>query len=425
MFRKSFALVALTLCAATAFAMPKPSEVNAAFANKDYPRAESMLKEVLAAKDSPKAHWQLGQVYSAEGKHQQALAEMKQAAHDDPTFKFASNAAAGVRIMSNEQALAAPPAVVVQSPIAIPQGYAMVQQNAPTSPAVQQREESGGHTGLIIFLILLAVGGGIAYFVLAGKKKETVDASKELTDKKNQLLDLSKRLEDSILITKTAGFNVSDTQTILTRITGLQQSVRQSLADIKDGKAPTNNYLATLADKVDDVCTQSQEGIKAVSPVTTPPAPDWVSPASQDTVAPTAPYRQTPNTYGPPVVNSPAPAPQVIHHYHNPAPAPVVVQNSGSDFTSGLILGEMLSQPRERVVERTVYVEERAPAPAPRYVPEPAPAPYYAPPAQLDSSDDDNSYTPPPPPAMDSSSNDSWDSGSSSSGSSGGGDDSY
>jgi len=419
MFRKSFATLALTLSAVSTFAMPKPSEVDAAYKSHDYPRAESLLKEVLAAKDSPKAHWQLGQVYSAEGKHQQGLAEMKEAARLDPSFKFASNAAAGVRIMSNEQALAAPPVAVIQSPIAIPQGYATVAQ---ASPNTMHSESS--HVGLIVFLLLLFVAAGVGvYFFLSGKKKETSNIAKEDSDKKSQLLDLAKRLDDAVLITKTAGFSVDDTSTILTRINGLQQSVRQSLADIKDGKAPSNSYLANLASMVDNVCNQSQTGVKNgfTPPQPMPPAPAPAPESSYGALPPNADsiqigesvesYQQRRASPTPaPTYVAPTPTQTVFHHQY-PAPAPVV-NNSGSDMLTGLLIGEALSRP-ERVVERTVYVEERAPAPAPYYAP--APAPYYAPaPAQLDSNDDDSYDRSPSGLDSSSSSSDSYDSGSSS-----------
>lgn len=425
MFRKSFAVLALTLCA-TAFAMPKPSEVNAAFAAHDYPRAESMLKEVLAAKDSPKAHWQLGQVYSAEGKHQQALAEMKQAAKMDPTFKFASTAAAGVRIMSNEQALAAPPAVVVQSPIAIPQGYAVVAQAAPTPAPVQA--DSGHGAGFFLFVLLLI--GGLAagaYFLFFGKKKEENDAraakEQEASTKKAQLLDYSKDLEDATLIAKTSAIPEDERVLVLQQIAEIQKSVRQGIANLKDGSGISNSSVNKIGELVSQVSERAQHGIPKEDSKPTP-MPPYAPPIPKDFGQAPENAQQVPSTYGRvdairPVPPAPtptyvAPAPtQTVFHHHYPAPAPVVV-NNGNDFTTGLILGEMMSQPRERVVERTVYVEERAPAPAPYYAP---PAPYYAPPpAQLDTSDDDdNTYKSDPAPSLDSGGSDSWSSSSDSS----------
>ena len=50
MFRKLMATLVLALCAMTAFALPKPSEVKAAFAAGDYAKAESMLNEVMKEK---------------------------------------------------------------------------------------------------------------------------------------------------------------------------------------------------------------------------------------------------------------------------------------------------------------------------------------------------------------------------------------
>jgi hypothetical protein len=429
MFRKSFATLALIMCAASAFAMPKPSDVEAAYKAHDYPRAESMLKEVLAVKDSAKAHWQLGQVYSAEGKHKQGLAEMQTAARLDPSFKFASTAAAGVRIMSNEQALAAPPAVVVQSPIAIPQGYAVVAQAAPNPAPVQA--DSGGHGGLIVFLLLLVAAGVGAYFLFFGKKKEekeaTIAREEAASAQKAQLLDNSKDLEDAILIAKTSVMADSDREVVLLQIAELQRSVRAALSELKDGKGVSNSSLNKLNELVAQVTERAQHGLPDMDSKPTPMPPRIVKsdkfnapPGVYEAIKADAPYRQTPTTFGPPVVpapaptySAPAPTQTVFHHY--PAPAPVVINNGGNDMLTGLLIGEALSRP-ERVVERTVYVEERAPAPAPYYAPSPPP---YEAPAQLDTSTDDDSYDRSSS-SLDSSSSsdDSWSSDSSSSDSS-------
>ena len=405
MFRKSIALVALTLCAVSAFAAPRPSEVKAAFAAHDYLKAESLLGQVLAEKPgSAPAHWQLGQVYAAEGKHKQALNEMRQAQQLDPSFKFASNAANAVKIIGDEQTLVAPPVAVVASPITIPQGYAVVAQAAPAPVQV----DSGHGAGFFIFLVLLIGGIGVgAYFLIFGKKREENDArvarEKEMAAQKAQLLDNSKDLDDAILIAKTSAIPEDERVLILQQIAELQKTTRSYLADLKDGKTISNSSLNKLNEVVATITERAQHGIPVENPKPTPtppyspvsaaPAPDWVAPPVHPAPAPS--------------YVAPTPTQTVFHHhYPAPAPAPVVVNNGNGDFLTGMLVGEALNRP-ERVVERTVYVEERAPAPAPRYE------------RQLDTSQDDTYEAPAPEPeryspapAIDTSSNDSWDSGS-------------
>ena len=101
--------IALSLASAIVLAIPKPSEVKAAFAAGDYQRAEALLNEVMKERPTATVHYQLGQVYAKEGKHSAALNEFRQAQTLDPSLKFASSAAAFMKNLSDEQAIVAPP----------------------------------------------------------------------------------------------------------------------------------------------------------------------------------------------------------------------------------------------------------------------------------------------------------------------------
>lgn len=389
MFRRMTVALVLAVCAATAFALPKPSEVKAAVASGNYAKAESMLLEVMKEKPSARAHYDLGQVYTYEGKHKDALNEYRQAQALDPSLKFASSAAEFTKKLATAQTLVAPPPVVVaQAPA--PQVF---MPTLPVASAPVQHESSGSGGTILAVLLVLLVGGGVAAYFLTRKKTQDDLTQKTNVSKERMsaLLDFSKKLEDSILIAKTATYSDFMKRQILDRIAGLQTQVRNALADLKDGKEVTASRLATIETNVELAVDQAANGIHEVAAPA--PAPEVASPT-------TSAWRDAPK----PMFTSPAPtptytrapSPAVVHHHHyDPAPAPVVVNNSGTDMLTGILIGEALSRPTH---ERTVYVDR---TPAPRQVqedsyeaPAPAPAPRYSAPAPtpvatFDSNDDD------------------------------------
>lgn len=89
---KSLLLSALLVASALALALPAPRDIEAAVSQGQLTQAESMLREVIAAKPhSAKAHYELGQVLLRENRLTEAHAELKQAQALDPSLKFASS----------------------------------------------------------------------------------------------------------------------------------------------------------------------------------------------------------------------------------------------------------------------------------------------------------------------------------------------
>lgn len=415
MFKRFAVIAALTLASAMAFAIPKPSEVKAAVASGDYMRAETMLKEVMKEKPSARAHYDLGQVYTLQGKHNLALNEYRQAQALDPSLKFASSAAEFTKKLSNAQTLVAPPpkVVVAQAPapkpvsqeraLPPPTQYSIPMVAAQPAPAATQSDSGGG--GLTVLIVFLLVGvGAVIWFVIANKreKKQVEDMiAKAKSDKTAILIGFTKLLEDAKLITKTASYDDYQKRQILDRIATLQGQTRNALADVKDGKDISAGRLNTLETHVNAIVEQSATGLppQAAAPAPTPmPAP---APAPVYTPAPPAVQ-----TYTPAPQPAPAPAPRVVHHYHNtPVPAPAPVQSNSGDLLTGVLIGSMMNQHHhtERVVEREVYVDRTPRYDAPRYEPDtyedPAPTPVvtFDAPAAVDDYEE-------PAPAIDSSS---------------------
>lgn len=369
---KRFALMAvLVITSVAAIAMPRPSEVKAAFASGNYALAESLLQDVMKERPTATVHYQLGQVYAKEGKHNEALNEFRQAQALDPSLKFASSASIFLKNLTDEQAIVAPPPVTT------------VVQVQPTLPPAHP-EHPTSLFGVLIFI--LVVGGAILlFFVFKAKREEQNSKNAQTTDdreKTNKLLEYTKRLEDALLITKTANYDDAMKTKITERISALLTNVRGAIADIKDGNPLSSVRLVSFQNLVEIAEHLANDGWPAdekVEPIApTPYRPQ--QPAGYTNHA--YPPRAEADLYVPPV--APAPQPTVVHHYHNtPAPAPVVVNNGNDGLLTGVLIGEMLSNHHE---DRTVYVE-REREPAPRYE---APAPRYEAPAKLDTNDDDD-----------------------------------
>ena len=84
-----FALLILCLAAATAQALPTVEDVEHAVHRGDYPAAESMTREVLAAKpDNAKAHYILAELLAHQGKLGEARAQAATAQQLDPANHF-------------------------------------------------------------------------------------------------------------------------------------------------------------------------------------------------------------------------------------------------------------------------------------------------------------------------------------------------
>lgn len=357
MYKHIISILALTFAMNISNAMPKPSEVKAAFAGGDYARAEAMLKEVLAEHPTAAVHYQLGQVYAKEGKHAMALNEFRQAQALDPTLKFASSANAFTKVLADEQTIVAPPPVNVHT---VP-----MQQ---VTPVVSHADI--GSVGAVLAIVF----GGAAllatlYFatIWYSRRKEKQDVADALVtenkEKISTLLDFSKRIEDAILIAKSSILNVKSREFIVGKLYTYQTSVRLMLADAKDGKSVSSTRIATLEASIDDTI----ESVTNTLPNTDEPAytpksttrnsqtKSW--PTSNNTDEYVAPKRtRSTKTKQYNTQSTPAPIQRTVHGYHtSPAPATTttVVNNSNDGLLTGLLIGNMLNNH----TDRTVYVE--------------------------------------------------------------------
>ncbi len=141
----------------TAQALPNVDEVQSAVQRGDYPGAEKMMREVVAAKpDSPRAHYVLAEILAHQRQFNEAAEHVRRARALDPTIKFADSA----KFTAFEQLLQREQAGLAKSSVTTP---AVV--NAPPPPmraAPVERSRSGG-----VPVWLLVVGAVIFIWVAA------------------------------------------------------------------------------------------------------------------------------------------------------------------------------------------------------------------------------------------------------------------
>lgn len=354
MYRKLIFLASLLWCM-NVYTMPKPSEVNAAEAHGDFSTAEVLLKQVIAEKPmSSRAHSDLGVLYAREGKPDLATIEANKARQLDTD---------ALAVIESKKIL-----------------------------------DSKVRSELLYVLFgipFVGIGIWCLYMLYTRFRKVQKAQDLEILESKGKmikLLDMIKQLDDSALIAKTATYPDAEKVQIVKLITSLQVQVRNMLADMKDGDNITQNRLSTMKSYVDASVNQAINGL--------PAAIKQAVDKEEDTTAWGAPrftgggdfggpgYRK----YGHTVVHN-EPAPTVIHHYHDTAPAqvaPVIVNNSGNDMLTGMMIGEMMSSHNDR----TVIVEHDS----------------YERPSRSSRNDDDDSYS-----SSSSSSSDSYSSSDSSS----------
>ena len=153
------AACAAALWSAAAFALPTSNEVQAAVKAGDFPKAESMMQEVVAAKpQSAKAHYLYAEILAHDAKFSDATAQARQARTLDPALSFTTDPEkfkSFERLLEREQA----------GPAVTPQVQAPTTHVTPAPPVVPQQAASSGipgwiwvgGIGLLLFFVIRAI----------------------------------------------------------------------------------------------------------------------------------------------------------------------------------------------------------------------------------------------------------------------------
>ena len=136
------AACAAALWSAAAFALPSANDVQAAVKSGDYPKAETMMQEVVAAKpQSAKAHYLYAEILAHDAKFADAAAQARQARELDPALSFTTDPEkfkSFERLLQREQA---GPAVAPQATVPAP--------HVNTAPAIPREAPSSGVPGWV------------------------------------------------------------------------------------------------------------------------------------------------------------------------------------------------------------------------------------------------------------------------------------
>lgn len=332
-------IAAFFLTAAPALAMPpSPQDVEAAVHNKNFGQAETMLREVIAAKPaSARAHYQLGQVLGMEGKHQDAVNELSHAQSLDPSLGFASTKADFLDALAREKAkvgyVAVPPPQA-QTP---PQQHVVASAVTPSPVVVPAVQEHSSNIGFYVVGLCLVLAIGAIFLRNRAKAKEAQLAQDSQRQQQlSTLMGLQRALGEAKHIAETSNHPADVVKQIQAHLQALDSQIRRAIDIVRSG---TLVDVGGFQDEVDVVTAWATVGSKPAAHTDNVRyfSNDGQRAASQGPVGPgpsLAPTAATPST---------------------------VVVNSGSNagFVEGMILGEIMSGPRrqEVIVERERVVE--------------------------------------------------------------------
>nr|WP_237380970.1 tetratricopeptide repeat protein [Cupriavidus sp. SW-Y-13] len=308
--------------------MPSPADVASAVRSEDWSKAESLLGEVLRERESPKAHYQLGQVYARQFRHAEALAEYRRAKELDPSLKFASSPKLFEAMVTREEALVegnldagtsrSQSTDVAQETRAIEGTSSAAQLQATDTPSTQPQVVSvlEDWEGRMLWLIVPAALLMVVAVLMGIFRVQTSDRPRSVARLPDELEDLLKRLDSAEGVCKAASYPTGKKDLILESIWKLREDVERTVSQWRHGTS-IEGVMPALVARASRLETAAETGV-----VTTPP------------VADPGDHRRV----GPAVVTS-RPIAQAI------APRAAVhnTETQGGGFLTGVVVGSMLS----------------------------------------------------------------------------------
>ncbi|CAM2174474.1 conserved exported hypothetical protein [Paraburkholderia sacchari] len=346
-------LASLALVSGLAFAVPSAQQIESAMSRGDWQRADAGLTEVLQAHpDNARAHYLYAQVLNREGRYADALTQIQQAKSLDPQIRFTQPqrfAQVEAKIRSDATRAGAVTTNRANNPFA-QQTQAAAAAAAPAALAATAPQKHGPGIGMWIGIAVVLVGVALVLRWTLRRAKSTEDA-KAGDDRRDQLK----------------------------RATDLLNAVRSLKLDLKLSTAPGHEALEK---EVEGFEAQLRSVVETLSGSTNPVAPYQIEdlerqfaslkaraegrpdPNAQAAAAPAQPYgegsayaREADAAFG----HNPQYPPQYPPQQQQP---PVIVQQGGGmggmgGLMTGVLLGQVLNQGRDRVIEREVLVDDQ------------------------------------------------------------------
>lgn len=308
----SILAVAVSLLAGPAMASGvDQTAVVKAVHHHQYQLAASLLTQGLKTDPkNPRLHYELGQVYAIEGQHRSAARELETAQNIDPTLAFARSASDFKARLRHELAFFQP------------------------RSSTQSSHHSNIGSALLALFVLMILVGGAAYVLVSRRQaqRDKADHAKRLAGQQKALVDLNNRLDDARIEIQTSSSDQKDT--MLSEADTLGAKISAGLASTKRDEILPSSHLRYIDEEISTLTAWARTGVKPTAPV------HATAPRSAETSGPT--YTTQPS-----------------RHYHRDAPQPaaqpIVVNNNqggnGSGFFEGMLMGELMSGPRETIIE--------------------------------------------------------------------------
>lgn len=324
--------VTLLVMSAVALAMPSPADVASAVRSEDWSKAESLLGEVLRERESPKAHYQLGQVYAHQFRHAEALAEYRRAKEIDPSLKFASSPKLFEAMVTREEALVEGKLDAGASSLqgtdvshetpAIEGASRAAQLQATDTPASQPQVVTvlEDWEGRMLWLIVPAALLMVVAVLMGIVRVQTSDRPRSIARLPDELEALLKRLDSAEGVCKAASYPTGKKDLILESIWRLREDVERTVSQWRHGTS-IEGVMPALVARASRLETAAETGV-----VTTPPV---AGPGDHRRVGPAVVTSR-------PIAQSIAPR-AAVHNTETQR------ESSGGGFLTGVVVGAMLS----------------------------------------------------------------------------------
>ena len=337
---KRFILWLLLVLTAPAWAVPSPKEVSDAVHAGNFVLAEQLLQQTLQDKPNrAMAHYELGQVFAKEKRHQEALAELTKAQQLDPALHFAKKPQLFQEIYNAEKSAL--------------QRQAFLQSNTRTTsssvihPTKSEHQQSGGKSMISYFAVVLLLLGGVLLVIYWWMNRADAQRAKEqerrlaaqAQEQLSLLLQQAETVRDSELECRAASYSSTQKQQINSALATHREALMQAIAHCKESTPLSDEQLHHLQAETAHLQQAARSG-------------EFPAPVSAPAFEPVMP-----------------PPPQQQGGWHDPqpqTPQPVIINNNTSlgssmlggvgGVVAGVVLGEMLAGNRQH--ETVVYRDE-------------------------------------------------------------------
>ncbi|TAM50509.1 MAG: tetratricopeptide repeat protein [Paraburkholderia sp.] len=339
------AFAALLFASGAAFAAPSASQVERAMAQGNWQQADAELSQVLAEHpNNAHAHYLYGQVLANEGRFADALAQIEQAKSLDPQLRFTTpsrfaQVEARVRAAANRASVPAPAATTHSAANPFVQAL-------PSTPAPKRHGPSmAAWVGLAVLIVAIALL--LRWTLRRARSNEDGRADEERRaqlKRATELLNAARSLKLDARLSSVQGH-----ETLASEVEGVENQLRTLVESLSNKGNPVPAYqLDELARQLDSLRARTEGRPDPTRSDANAPMPGG-NPSAYAQEAERLQQQQAP--YG---TQQPYPPQQQ---------PPVIVQQGGGGMgglLTGVLLGEVLSHGRDRVIEREVVVDDEA-----------------------------------------------------------------